>query len=805
MPVHFKSTSEYKQKFGSAQADDAPAGPSAGIESDKLALTVEPPLQHKKRLEGPPTSLSTNYFSVPSKEMDYALLGQQEKFAPNVRYQPKPSHSGQKIYKNKENFDNAPPPSKQLKMQKRIKPLFKERHPTVSRSPPRQAPTTSTILSPPPAPRVPKESLDIKEALRDKDLKDVLGDQAPPPKEAGVKTRESDAQLEKGRGNNMNEFVQTNMKKGVALSGPEAPAEYALKYKAGVAPPRPVKKFSEYQRQFQWKDGMKASPLLAAEEIVYKSNAELGPYKTDAIPKLSEYRQQFQKWKAPDFAADVNLNVSEKMATAASQQKQEKKRTVAKRSKSAGAVLHQEPEEVDDEMGAEGADSEEQLKTKLLKSHGKIKRLGSEYKANFKSPLRYSYAEGAWRGAAPPQMMPQTSSAENTDANNDKENNNNNNASEEAPLSNWFAEVLELRRRAQEYRKRAQGTHFSREHLVQLMAKQNECWDLHSDGSSTVRALNLETSGAHLRGKEKNLAQTAPADLVDALSHEATEGDSPLMSDVEEAEPQRKEGKKKKGRRGGKSKGGRKSRKMAWLEEQKESVAEQRRQLEETRQREDMKDDDDNDSEGLVGKEGRLPTPLLQGDSSARRHHLDLTTPAVGGAILTCPPSKSSKLIITSRSGDSYVTASDDLPVRGEQKKYNMDKLLTLPAGGKPSPDTHALRDDVAESDQALVTQYIVSPPLPGSEEDKENKGQRKKKSKGQKPGSLTTIKEGYGKTYQPKPFLDLDDIKAGTLDKKDDDVLSVSLMSVASSGSLASEVLERARKRQEFWNKKDS
>ena len=75
----------------------------------------------------------------------------------------------------------------------------------------------------------------------------------------------------------------------------------------------------------------------------------------------------------------------------------------------------------------------------------------------------------------------------------------NNNNSDEAPLSNWFAEVVELRRRAQEYRKRAQGTHFSREHLVQLMAQQNDCWDLNSVASSTVRALDLETPAAGLR------------------------------------------------------------------------------------------------------------------------------------------------------------------------------------------------------------------------------------------------------------------------------------------------------------------
>lgn len=68
-------------------------------------------------------------------------------------------------------------------------------------------------------------------------------------------------------------------------------------------------------------------------------------------------------------------------------------------------------------------------------------------------------------------------------------------------LSNWFAEVIELRRRAAEYKKRAQGTHFSREHLVQLIAQQNQAWDNLStarSGSSTLSALSLE-SGASVK------------------------------------------------------------------------------------------------------------------------------------------------------------------------------------------------------------------------------------------------------------------------------------------------------------------
>lgn len=45
-------------------------------------------------------------------------------------------------------------------------------------------------------------------------------------------------------------------------------ANHALKYKAGIAPQRKSKiKLSEYQKEFNWKQGKPASPLLTAEQV----------------------------------------------------------------------------------------------------------------------------------------------------------------------------------------------------------------------------------------------------------------------------------------------------------------------------------------------------------------------------------------------------------------------------------------------------------------------------------------------------------------------------------------------------------
>ncbi|KAI8772033.1 nuclear protein MDM1 [Biomphalaria glabrata] len=822
----------------------------------------EPALQHKKRLEGQPTSLSSDFFSTTPQAPEFQLLGQQEKFASNVCYKPKLSYSEEKIYKNRENLDRDAPPNKQLKMQKRIKPLIKERHPPINRSPPRKSNVQQMpIDSPPPAPRGHRDNLELKEAMKDKDLKDILGEgqagkkiseSAPSEKKvsnepksseqgSGAKTlneegkenrkveqmkvnkavvkqdptskdfkvtKKSDALKDYDSDNQavdskqrkhlsvMNEAVQTNLKRGVAVATPEAPAGYALQYKAGVAPPRPVQKVSEYQKQFQWKQGLKESPLLAAEQVVYKSQADLGPYKSDGVPRISEYARHFQAKKPFDVHVDANLNVNNSNVTKQTSKNNKTTKLTAqkRRSKSAGALQDSDLDEhLVEDKEVRKSDSKELIE-KLKATHGKIKRrAATEYRSNFKAPSRYSYENGAWKGAFPPQLIPQVTSDDDSLKTRNSNANDNNNANESVPVSNWYAEVLELRRRAEEYRRRAQGTHFSREHLVQLLAKQAECWDTCSEASYAIDALNLETPYTRkkiepaLAQKENTSQDDADDDTDDAASALTVEGD------VVPKKTEKKSAQASKGT-------SHLSRKMEWLKRQKRSLAEQRRKLQE-----ELARPPDDDSEDEV-TEGRLPTPLLrkQTFSPVRRHHLDRTTPSVGGAILTCPPTRTSKIIVTSRSGDSYVTASDEMPVRIQAKSYDVSKLATLPTLGRPSDDTHPLRDDMAESDKPLKTQYIVSPPLPldeveTEEDDKENAPKpANARDRRPRPSMLGTVKEGFGETFITRS----PEASRRRVQKDDQDFLSESLSSVASSGSRASEVLERSKQRQKFWTK---
>ncbi|RUS69699.1 hypothetical protein EGW08_022544, partial [Elysia chlorotica] len=570
-------------------------------------------------------------------------------------------------------------------------------------------------------------------------------------------------------------------------------ADYALKYKAGVAQDRPLWKSSEYQKQFQWRKGIKASPLLAAQEIVHKSNAELGPYKMDGVPRLSEYNRQFQAWQPQVLAWDVNVNDNKNSGGSTP--------GLSEKSKTSGKVSGEKQHE----------DSvKQELKAKLVQTHGKIRSyyfyLPLEVCENLKLEIfNFCFYHE--------HLFVQ----DDSDVLNTNQNNNNMEGQGEAtPLSNWFAEVIELRRRAAEYRKRAQGTHFSRQHLVQLMARQNQAWDLSSQDkgrdSHNILALDLHTRPP--AGRPSTQSKELP---VDSCSHRATEGNSPVMSDVDDQEEEtgaalvEQEKKSKKAGVGNRTKAkgaARKSRKMAWLEKDREALAKQARflELKDKKERAEYNGDDDNDVDDNDvddnDTEGRLPTPVLKRESPdrARRHHLDLTTPSLGGALLTCPAPKGTKLIVTSRSGESYVTASDDFPVQQQQKTYDLDNLVTMPTLGRPSGDSHPLRDEDCESDRPLQTRYVAVPTYgAASDEDKENMGARPwvKRSK---PGKLTTVQEGFSQTWA-QPGLEEVRNKRLAL-RADDDAVSVSVMSVASSASLASDVLERAQKRQQFWTK---
>lgn len=93
------------------------------------------------------------------------------------------------------------------------------------------------------------------------------------------------------------------------------------------------------------------------------------------------------------------------------------------------------------------------------------------------------------------------------------------------------------------------------------------------------------------------------------------------------------------------------------------------------------------------GKGGRLPTPRLRELGIQRTHH-DLTTPAVGGAVLVSP-SKAKPSALEQRRRASFQDGLETLKKATTKKgKYCPMSLLTSPAAGMKTVDPLPLRED---------------------------------------------------------------------------------------------------------------
>ncbi|XP_064633110.1 nuclear protein MDM1-like isoform X2 [Lineus longissimus] len=824
MPVPFKGESEYDAKFRwldsvkSATCHLAPEqeAPRAGLGSANLGLPIEPPIQRKKKpFDIEPTE--TTKFTAGADDADsYVLLGDQSKFGQSVRYR---------------SLKNKSPSRKTYKVFKHDRsPSAEVRRPV---SPPRKP--ESDPGSPPPAPRPdgPRQSRPRPEPSK-------RSKSSPPPERRRSpsppvpKRSKSPPPAEPAR---MNAFVQTNMTKGRADSGMEATADYGMKYRAGVAPKRPEgpKRVSEYKKAFEWRDPVQVAPLLAAEQLVYKSDSSLGPYKSN-VQRKSEYESEFKKFAPrpaePSFSPKKGEGVGAKKDEGPSPNKKTKVTEVVKK-----PAKKRHPTEEDKKDLKEAVNPQ-----KPFMPHGKHRRTKSEYASNFQAPAAYSYNEGAWKGAYPAHIFPQKETAEPTSADSS---------------SSWFQEVLELRRRALEYRKRAYGTHFSRSHVGQLMAKNADMWDTASESTRTVTAMSLETGsqvssrkGPHrgdaqrdqeLQDVKKKLAWTQTKQRRDqsppsvsqqgSVTGSASNGSSIITRDSQVAHA--------------------------------------------------------SDSDTLVDEEiGRIPTPRLRQEvRSARRHHLDITTPSVGGALLVSPPpvarqqnyespnvslreepskhssgrsppeecqdesdddddddrtptppprrvapkqrdiSSQTRVVRPRKTVSAPVIprpeshcscgADDEPPIHSKKtykKSYKVSpRSVPSPTFGKPTDDNCPLVDEEASTDRPLETEFIKSLPF-GSANTKTKRSstaQQKRASRMSNVAIPSTIKEGFGETYgrgsrrKEMPW-DMFGNKPDMLpreDDDDDDVLSTSMRSIASSCSLASETLQRAAKnRDDFW-----
>ncbi|XP_077810819.1 nuclear protein MDM1 isoform X6 [Macaca mulatta] len=309
--------------------------------------------------------------------------------------------------------------------------------------------------------------------------------------------------------------------------------------------------------------------------------------------------------------------------------------------------------------------------------HQRLGKVNSEYRAKFLSPAQYLYKAGAWTRVK----------------------------------GNMPNQVKELREKAEFYRKRVQGTHFSRDHLNQILSDSNCCWDVSSTTSSegtissNIRALDLAGDTTSHKTLQK-CPSTEPEEkrkIVEEQPQKNTTeklGVSPptlpvrrrLAWDTEntsediQKQPREKEEEEEEEEDDNEEKGDRKTGKQAFMGEQ------EKLDVHEKSKADKMKEGSDSSSVSSE-KGGRLPTPKLRELGGIQRTHHDLTTPAVGGAVLVSPskmkpPAPEQRKRMTSQ--DCLETSKNDFT----KKESRAVSLLTSPAAGIKTVDPLPLRED---------------------------------------------------------------------------------------------------------------
>ncbi|ESP00323.1 hypothetical protein LOTGIDRAFT_238605 [Lottia gigantea] len=847
---------------------------------------MEPSIQQKKRVEGPTTSMSCDFFQRPPPE-EYIVLGGQDKFSTNnVKYVPKKRLVMDNVNRSEANshFIQPQPDEPIRSMDFHLKKDKEIQVETLkpAKSPPKVNTRQFTDPLTPLAPREPKyptethatQTLNQEPQLQHKQKshlnknglekssshhdthhahqqnqerqnipkthKTKMAARKNPEEiryKAGLKDKNIQDVLENKKfPNKMNEFTQANIKKGILDSAPEATADYSLQYKAGVAPLRKGRKWSEYQKEFDWKNRVESSPLIAADQVVHKSNTVLVAPKQIPKPRASEYKSQFKAWKVkpvPVGRKDVN-------------EEPEIKKAKIKRNKSMGAIDRKV------QVDKENIEAGEVIKS----THGKLRKRESEYDANFKAPQEFQYMNGAWHGANPPQLYTSIKPVRQVccsvklwskfavrpkPVKKSKEKKALVEAEDIQPeQTNWYTEVLELRQKADEYRKRGQGSHFSRAHLAQLLARQTELWDCETCSTteaSTISALSLETGSSpaglaerppqrppRLELNEKNLERKSR--IQDRKLKKFSDLDSTKATIAETPAPSVNGGNERrtyKPRYTQDSRGRTRQVKTAWQYDEPEEIY-NGDSAEVDEEVETPVDEDYSNNNYRRG--GRLPTPHLQKqDRPVSRHHFDLTTPSVGGALLSSPPSVRSLPAKTRLSRtqpippyDQDLNEDDEEEARMIGKTYNLIKNTPKPTYGLPSRDTHYLLDEEASTDRPMRTQFLQTEVFDdGDTESTVTEGEiqttqpkivDEPRYKRQSPSApaMDPIYENFGQTYNKAyvpPIYSYNDVENYYRDDDDNEsVLSLSVRSIASSCSYASEILERSKDRRDnFWN----
>ncbi|XP_067284179.1 nuclear protein MDM1 isoform X2 [Pseudorasbora parva] len=532
---------------------------------------------------------------------------------------------------------------------------------------------------------------------------------------------------------------------------------------------------SEYQRQFMWKTPVADSPLLAAHEMLYSNNTAIPPFKSNPVIMESEYRRSFKGSpppRPPRLRRDVEqyeapLLHTENTTPEKSKRKKKKERQHSRKSSPEEEVTHLQQQEVRSPFAMRN------LSPKAMR------KVNTEYRSNFRSPLQYNYGDGVWVKART--------------------------ANEE---------VRDLREKAEAYRKRAWGTHFSRQHLNQILSDHNWMWEPSSVTSSSsieseacrstssspiIEALDLARAGS-----ARECSSPGPSASV-AGSRRSSPGEAGLPEDPTLPV----------------------HRKLAWEEEEGHGERDESEIAQEARNPKDehgnmkernemlqlLETDSSSGAQGSCGSinGGRLPTPKLKTMQTAQRRHHDRTTPATGGALLVSP----SKIKHSSRKvrrrepplgkpHSPYKHIIDGSPQRPHRKAENGSLPHSSPAAGLTTVDLLPMCEDAWSEDEEAADYTHRRQAKPSQKQQTSPCHNAAVPPLANRIQGLMRNPEfqhnGNLGIFRPELFV-FPESDSGVSDN-DDKMSQISSRSAASC-SVASELLGRAqRRKEEFWGK---
>ncbi|XP_039918053.1 nuclear protein MDM1 isoform X3 [Hirundo rustica] len=521
---------------------------------------------------------------------------------------------------------------------------------------------------------------------------------------------------------------------------------------------------SEYQSQFVWRSPHEKSPILAAEQLICNTKKSKPPVKPPAFTSEAAYERN-SKGSPPTKSPQERGGSEEKEFLSKREEPfQKPAEDAAEQGKSEQKHLKQ--------------NNKQHISPKPLTLHTSRGKMNTEYRSKFLSPAQYFYKDGVWSRIK--------SKAHN--------------------------QVRELRERAKAYRQRVEGTHFSRYHFNQILSDNNSLWDVSSTSSSeegisnNIRALDL----ASVSEKE---AAPNPEVLQQPDSREPPHRDSTkkdmsnaltvpvkrrLVWDEQEGTEEREN---------------KQSTKEKEHEKPDEQAAVMAQQLEENSKdaKEDKKIESENalvlntsaavsDTSVSSRRSSRHPTPRLRALAGTPRTHHDRTAPTVGDTVLVSAP----KFKSSSSPQRKQKLATNSTKNRSFQPDVKMEatSLFNSAPAGLETVDPLPLRQDQWPPN-ILADEQV---PLASAHQEQ---------SKSAKICSVPcwspshriqgTLKDPEfqhnGNLGNPKVRTFQLPLRERNRNDEDDRLSQISARSAASS-SLASQILERAQKRKDFWSK---